>query len=96
MALVQNPKETRSVTNASAQFSLTMVGGVQYVLRATTDLWYALGSNPTAAANTTGSSFLAKGQTALVAVKDTATKIAVIRDSADGYASIDELIGGTV
>lgn len=96
MALVQNPKETRTVTSSSAQFTLTMVGGVQYVLRGTVDLWYALGSNPTAAANTTGSSFLAKGQTAIVSKLGTATKIAVIRDSADGYASVDELVGGSV
>jgi hypothetical protein len=91
MPRVQRNSDVTAVSGTSAQFSTTMIAGVQYVLRATTDIWFKLGSNPTAAANTDGNSFLARGQTALVALDGASTKVAVIQDSASGYATLDEL-----
>lgn len=79
-----------TVTSASAQFATTMIKGVQYVLRADTDLWWRADSaNPTAAANTALNHFLAKGQTAFIA--GSGFKVAVIRDAADGDASLSVL-----
>lgn len=94
MPRVQRNSDVLAVGAVSAQFTTTMIAGVQYTIRATTDLWFKLGSNPTAAANTDGNSFLARGQTALVALDGTSNKIAVIQDSASGYASLDELAPG--
>ena len=96
LPLVQRNKEVRATAAASAQFTHTLVKGVQYVLHCTADCWYALGSNPTAAANTTGSSKIRSGQAGvLISAKDSDTKIAVIRDTADGFAILDELVAGS-
>ncbi len=82
-----------AVTGTTAQFATTMVKGVQYVLRADTDLWWrADTSNPTAAANTAQNHFLAKGQTAFIA--GTGFKVAVIRATADGNASLSVMEPG--
>jgi hypothetical protein len=91
MAYVEKNVEVRTVTNASAQFAHSMVKGRQYVLRADTDLWYAIAANPTAVKATTGSVFLARGDKALIGTYETLVKIAVIRDAADGNAILDEL-----
>lgn len=83
--------EVRAVGIASAQFTHSMVSGRQYVLRTTTNMWYALGSNPTAAANTTGSNYLAAGDKVLISASGTSVKIAVIRNTADGNATLNFL-----
>lgn len=76
----------RAVGLASAQFATVMDSGVQYVLRANTNLWWRADSaNPTASAGD-GSHFLAAGQTALIG--GAGYKVAVIRDTADGTASL--------
>jgi hypothetical protein len=93
VALVQNNVETRTVTAASAQFAAVLVQGRQYVLRADTDLWYAVGNNPTAVKQASSNSFLARGQTALLSTNVATTKVAVIRDASDGYACLDALDG---
>ena len=89
-----------AVSGSSAQFgtysaagTTTMVQGAQYVLSATTDIWWkADSSNPTAAANTDDNMFLARGQIALVA--GSGFKVAVIQDSASGYAMLAMLEPG--
>lgn len=83
--------DVRTVTSASAQFSTTMGLGIEYEIIGTTDLWYrADSSNPTAAANTDHNHFLPRGVSARIA--GNGFKVAVIRDSADGYAELAQLV----
>lgn len=79
-----------TVTASSQQFATTMASGVQYVLRSSTNCWWrADSSNPTAAATTAQNHFLAAGQSALIS--GAGNKVAIIRDAADGVASLSEL-----
>jgi hypothetical protein len=81
------------VTSSSAQFSTTMILGGEYEICATTDLWYrADSSNPTAAANTDNNHFLARGCSARIS--GNGYKVAVIRDTADGYAELSQVVPG--
>lgn len=100
MPLTFKDSDVIAVSSSSAQFgtysaagTTTMVSGAQYVLSATTDIWWrADAASPTAAANTDDNHFLARGATALIA--GSGFKVAVIRDTADGYACLAMLEAG--
>jgi len=80
----------KAVTSSSTQFDTTMTSGVQYVLRASVDLWFRCDSaNPTAVADTDQNHFLKAGQTAYCA--GGGFKVAIIRDSVDGDATLSEV-----
>jgi hypothetical protein len=76
---------------ASAQSSAVDATTKRIVLSASSACWVAIGADPTAAANTAGSFYLAAGaQSYPIKVTSGVTKIAVIQDSATGYLSIIE------
>jgi hypothetical protein len=80
-----------AVGATSAQSSAVGASTKRVVLVATVDCWVSLGANPTAAAATAGSFFLAAGaQTYPLKVTPGTTKIAAIRNSESGYLSIIE------
>lgn len=80
-----------AVALASAQFTKTMIEGHQYVLMSTTAAWAAFGANPTAS-KAAGSVYLPPNVPIVIMCRGTATKVAVIRDAADGSASLMRLV----
>lgn len=93
MAFATQPVTTRTVTSASAEIAATLEPGVQYQIVADTNLWWAIGNNPTAAVGGASSSFLARGAVAWVAkLPGVTTEIAVIRESADGNVTLNKLV----
>lgn len=77
------------VGSSSAQFG-AMAAHEIWMLEADTDLFYSQGANPTATAGA-GSSFLAKGQQALLDGSFGA-KVAVLQDSVAGKATLSRVI----
>ena len=76
---------------ASTQSAVVGANTNRVVLSTTADCWIAIGTNPTAAANTAGSFFLgANSQSYPIEVKEGLTKIAVIQGLSSGYLSIIE------
>lgn len=71
---------------ASAQFSLVLADGSYYVYTATVGTWIAQGANPTASA-AAGSMFV-PANTLLTIAGLVGAKLAVIRASVDGDASL--------
>jgi hypothetical protein len=85
------PPQSVAIGAASAQSSAVGASTKRVVLVATVDCWVSLGADPTAAAATAGSFFLAAGaQTYPLKVTPSTTKIAAIRNSESGYLSIIE------
>ncbi|MGN6103652.1 MAG: hypothetical protein ACTHU0_00980 [Kofleriaceae bacterium] len=74
------------VTTASTQFTSTLVVDETWLFVSSTDSWIAQGANPTATAGA-GSMFVPARVGVLVEGLNGA-KLAVIRDSADGKASL--------
>jgi hypothetical protein len=95
LPLTFSSSDYKAVTSSSTQFDTTMIAGVQYVLRSSVDCWIRTGSNPTAAADTDENHFVKAGFPVLLAKKETATKVAIIRDSADGDATLSALEHGS-
>lgn len=86
-----NTVQSITVAGTSAQSSAVGATTNRVVIVSTTNCWVALGSNPTAAAHTAGSFYLAAGaQSYPIKVTPGVTKIAIIQDSAGGYASVIE------
>jgi len=85
----------KPVTSTSTQFDTTMVSGVQYVVTSSVACWIRIGSNPTAAADTDQNHYVPANTMVPVAANGTATKVAIIRDSADGDATLSA-IGGVI
>jgi hypothetical protein len=79
--------DSRTVTVASGQFA-AMVPGKQYRLASSTNCWFKFGANPTAVAAADDNHFLGAGDFCLVAASGANTVIAIIRDTADGNASL--------
>lgn len=80
-----------TVTAVNAKSAAVAATTNRVVLVATTNMWVKLGADPTAAVATAGSFYLAAGaQSYPLEVTAGVTKIAAIRDSADGYLSIIE------
>ncbi len=75
-----------TVTIASAQ--LTMVAGYTYRLVSTTASWIKFGSNPTAVASAADNHFLPANVPIDIVCQAGALKVAIIRDAADGNASL--------
>lgn len=75
-----------TVTAASAQ--LTMVAGYAYRLVSSTACWVKFGANPTAVASATDNHFLPANQVLDIVCQAGALKVAIIRDAADGNASL--------
>lgn len=90
--------DAKNISNASVTFDTTMRAGVQYVLKANTDLWYrtsATASVQAAVAGADENHFLARGDKAYLAKFGTFDKVTAIRDAADGSASLSEMVPGT-
>jgi hypothetical protein len=86
-ALISTATATSStVTAVSAQ--LTMVAGYRYRLVSSTNAWIKFGSNPTAVASASDNHFLPAGQSLDIVCQAGALKVAIIRDAADGNASL--------
>ncbi len=86
--------DVKAVATASAQFDITMIAGAQYILSSDTAAWFKIGSNPTASVGD-GSHFIPAGGTRLVAAQGANNKVAIIRSSADGNASLS-LVQGVI
>lgn len=89
MALVLSNSAVQSITASSQQFSLTLSESVQYQITSTAPCWLAIGSNPTAAARTTGSTYLPPNYPTLLLALAGQTKLAVIQDSGGAQPSIE-------
>ena len=80
------------VTSSSQKFTLPMQPGQQYVLSTSTDLWFKLAATGgSITARAASAVFLGAGGAALLQNPDAATTDAfvfIIRDSADGHASL--------
>lgn len=79
---------TVTSSSSTAVPSGGMVSGAQYRLTSNTDCWVALGTAPTASVAGANCHLLLKGQVMLLANVDGATKVALIRDTADGKATL--------
>lgn len=79
--------DVSTVTVASAQFA-SMIEGNKYRLVSTTNAWVKLGSNPTAVAATDGNLYLPANSVLEIFAVPGNLKVAIIRDTADGNASL--------
>lgn len=98
MPLTTPNSDVKAVSGA-VTMDTVLADGVQYVLRANTDVWYRLSAAAAvqaAAAGADNNHFLPKGATALIAKWGSYDKVSVIKDTgaADGYASLSELVAG--
>lgn len=90
---VQGSPQVVAVGATSAQSAAVQATTNRVILSATTACWVALGSKPTAAANTAGSIYVPAGVVMPpIGVIPGVTKIAVIQASAGGYLSIIESV----
>lgn len=80
--------ERVAVTSTSAQFSTTMVSGCTYELTSSARAWIKIAANPTAEADTTGNLLIAPDTPTRIAAQGSANKVAIIRDTADGDATL--------
>lgn len=87
--------DVRTVVTASALFDTVMASGQQYLLTSTTNCWFTIGTSGATAAASDGSHYLAAGQYRLVAAQGSNTRVAIIRDTADGNASLSLIQGVT-
>lgn len=88
--ILQAPKVV-AVGATSTQSAAVGANTTRIVLSTTTDCWIAIGSNPTAAANTAGSFFLSAGsQSYPIVATPSTTKVAVIQNASSGYLSVIE------
>ena len=77
-----------AISGASAQSAVVHAESDRSVrLAPNTDIWFAVGANPTAAPDTAGSSFLGSGAVEWIGLRG-GHKIAAIQDSAAGQLSI--------
>ena len=86
---VTGASDTSTVTIASAQFTPTMVAGQVWLFLSNTDCYISQGANPTAAA-ADGNMFV-PARMAVEIEGDLGAKLAVIRDTADGRASLTRI-----
>lgn len=85
-AIVPVSPQNVTVSSSSAQSAALGAGTTLVRLAATTDMWLAFGTNPTA---TTSGIFMPSGSIEYFGVSP-GSKIAAIRDSADGKLNIVE------
>lgn len=78
----------QTVTNASAQFTLTLVDGQLYRLCSSTAAWIKFGANPTATIAGANCHFITPNYPTTILVNGTGQKVAIIRDAVDGNASL--------
>lgn len=96
MPLTLDNSDSRTVVTASNLFDTVLVQGMQYVLSTTTDCWFKVTTDAgSAAVGADGSHYLAAGQRAPIAKKGANDRVAIIRNSADGTASLSEVSPGT-
>lgn len=89
--IIFKTSQVLAVGASSVQSSAVGADTTRVILSTTCDCWVAVGSNPTAVANTAGSFFLSSGsQSYPIVVTAGSTKIAVIKANIDGYLSIIE------
>lgn len=81
-----------AVAAASAQFATTMAEGQVYILTSTTAAWALVAANPTAVARTTGNIYIPPNVPIEIVAQGTALKVALIRDAADGHASLTQAL----
>lgn len=74
-----------SVAAAAAAFATALVPGTTYLLSANTDLWFRIGTDPTAGAN---SHFVKAGDARIITHGLANQTLRVIRDAVDGKASL--------
>jgi hypothetical protein len=94
MPLTLDNSDVRTVVTASGLFDTTLVPGMQYILSTTTDCWFKVTTGAGSASAADGSHFLAAGQRSVVAAKGANNRVAIIRDAADGNASLSEVAPG--
>lgn len=91
---VTNTSDSTAVGAASAQFAPDLAAGQTWLFVSSTACWIAQGANPTAAASD-GNMFVPAGVQVMI---DGAggEKLAVIRDTADGRASLTRVFSRAV
>lgn len=82
--------DSTAVTAASATFTPTMIATEMWLFVSTTNCWIAQGAAPTAAA-ADGNMFVT-ANTVIVINGTAGAKLAVIRDTADGRASLTRVV----
>ncbi len=83
---VTSSSDLTAIGAAAATFALSMEPGLCYLFVANTDCFVLQGANPTATA-ADGSMFV-PSRSAVVLSGDNGAKLSVIRDTADGKASL--------
>ncbi len=77
-----------NVTNASTEFGLTLMPNIDYVIVSSTAAWIKqAASNPVAVAGDPANMYI-PANTLIYVSGDNGAEIAIIRDAADGKASI--------
>lgn len=84
--------ELVNVTSSSIAFDTVMQSGVQYVVTCTVDCYVKVAASPTASA-ADGNPMFPAGVPIPVAAKGAANKVAIIRASSDGVATLIRLEG---
>jgi len=90
-ALASRAPAYLAVGSASGQFATTMTEGAKYVVISTTACWAAFGADPTAQARTAANHYIPPNVPIEVVASMPSMKVALIRDSADGHASLSEV-----
>lgn len=92
MPITFTDSDYNTVTVASQELPIAMVPGFQYVLRSNVALYYKVGpTGTTTAAAADNSHYLAAGMPAYVAARGTSTRVAVIRETADGICTLSRM-----
>lgn len=92
MILIPSATVTAAVGVASVQFAGTMLDGVQYILTSNVGAWIAIGANPTAQKQTSGSIYIPPNYPMQLIGQGANIKVAIIEDSAGGFASLSQTL----
>src|SRR5262245_8591129 len=89
-----NTSVTSSYTATAAENSKIMAMGTQYRLYCSTDAWFRITTpgGPAAAVGGSDSHPISAGNAVLVSALGTKTKVSVVRNTADGNATLSELL----
>lgn len=87
---ITSTSDSTAVTVASAQFTPTLAAGQVWMFVSSTACWIAQGADPQTAAAADANMFVPAGVTVLID-GGAGAKLAVIRDTADGRASLTRI-----
>lgn len=80
-----------AVASASAQFTNACTEGAKYVIVSTTACWAKFGADPTAVGRAAGNHYIPPNVPIEIVASMPSMKVALIRDAADGHASLSEV-----